>query len=123
MYAPGHLGELTQIIDPELVDAVVEGTGARERRRHLLPTRVVVYFVLALAFFERSSDLAVWEKLTAGLGPLAVDLGCGRRGGLGDRAAICPVRVGSAAAHGCLWTAVEGGHGPVESRDRGPACR
>ncbi|MGW4042588.1 transposase domain-containing protein [Streptomyces sp. NPDC004721] len=63
---------MTQIIDSELVDADVEDTGARERRRRLLPTRVVVYFVLALAFFERSSYLAVWEKLTAGLGPLAV---------------------------------------------------
>ncbi|MDX3247913.1 hypothetical protein [Streptomyces sp. ME18-1-4] len=24
VYAPGHLGELTEIIDPELVDAVLE---------------------------------------------------------------------------------------------------
>jgi transposase IS4-like protein/DDE family transposase len=67
LYAPGHLGELTQVIDPELVDAVLEETGAGERRLRLLPARVVVYFVLALAFFERSSYTAVWGKLGAGL--------------------------------------------------------
>jgi len=32
-----------------------------------LPARVAVYFVLALAFFERSSYTAVWGKLGAGL--------------------------------------------------------
>jgi hypothetical protein len=47
-YAPGHLGELTQIVDFSLVDAVLEETGTRERRLRLLPSRVVVYFVLAV---------------------------------------------------------------------------
>jgi hypothetical protein len=61
------LGELTQVIDPYLVDAVLAETGAREQRVRLLPARVVVYFVLALAFFERSSYTAVWGKLGAGL--------------------------------------------------------
>jgi hypothetical protein len=71
--APGHLGELTQTIDFALVDAVLAETGTRERRRRLLPSRVVVYFVLALALFEHCSYLAVWDKLTCGLGgmPLA----------------------------------------------------
>ncbi|MCW2868762.1 transposase domain-containing protein [Actinacidiphila oryziradicis] len=36
-YAPGHLGELTQIVDFSLVDAVLEETGTRERRLRLLP--------------------------------------------------------------------------------------
>jgi hypothetical protein len=67
VYAPGHLGELTQVVDPQLVDAVLEETGSRERRVRLLPARVVVYFVLALVFFERSSYQAVWGKLGAGL--------------------------------------------------------
>lgn len=31
------------------------------------PARVMVYFVLALAFFEHSSSQAVWDKLGAGL--------------------------------------------------------
>lgn len=70
--APGHIGELTQIVDFALVDAVLEETGTRERRRRLLPSRVVVYFVLALALFERCSYRAVWDKLTAGLGGLVL---------------------------------------------------
>ncbi|PWI05471.1 hypothetical protein DIZ27_39150 [Streptomyces sp. NWU339] len=64
---PAIEGELTQIIDPRLVDSVLEETGARERRVRLLPARVVVYFVLALAFFENSSYQAMWGKLTATL--------------------------------------------------------
>ncbi|MFD7408689.1 transposase domain-containing protein [Streptomyces sp. NPDC059866] len=32
VFAPGHIGELTQVIPPELVDAVLDETGARERR-------------------------------------------------------------------------------------------
>jgi hypothetical protein len=70
VFGPGHLGELTQTIDFALVDAVLEETGTRERRLRLLPSRVVVYFVLALALFERCSYRAVWGKLTAGLGGL-----------------------------------------------------
>ena len=72
VYAPGHLGELTQIVDFALVDAVLEETGAREKRLRLLPSRVVVYFVLALALFEHCSYRAVWGKLTAALDGLAL---------------------------------------------------
>lgn len=65
--APGQLGELTQVIDFALVDAVLEETRATERRRRLLPSRVVVYFVLALALFEHVSYQGVWAKLTGEL--------------------------------------------------------
>lgn len=71
VYAPGHLGELTQIVDFALVDAVLEETGAREKRLRLLPSRVVIYLVLALALFEHCSYRSVWGKLTAGLDGLA----------------------------------------------------
>ncbi|MER6333925.1 transposase domain-containing protein [Streptomyces sp. NPDC001034] len=67
---------MTQVIDPQLVDAVVEETGSRERRVRLLPARVVVYFVLALAVFERSSYQAGWDKLGAGLHGIAVARPC-----------------------------------------------
>ena len=70
VFGPGHLGELTQTIDFALVDAVLEETRTQERRLRLLPSRVVVYFVLALALFERCSYRGVWDKLTAGLGGL-----------------------------------------------------
>ncbi len=72
VFAPGHLGELTQIVDFALVDAVLEETGRREKRLRLLPSRVVVYFVLALALFEHCSYRMVWSHLTSALVPLAL---------------------------------------------------
>ncbi|MGW1616676.1 transposase domain-containing protein [Streptomyces sp. NPDC002285] len=42
----------TQVIPPELVDGVLDETGARERRLRSLPSHVGVYFVLALGLFR-----------------------------------------------------------------------
>lgn len=67
VFAPGHIGGLTQVIPPDLVDAVLEETGARERRLRKLPSRVGVYFVLALGLFECLGTGLVWDKLAAGL--------------------------------------------------------
>jgi Insertion element 4 transposase N-terminal/Transposase DDE domain len=67
VFAPGHLGELTRIVPFELVDAVLADTGRTERRVRLLPSRVGVYFVLALALFPRLGYLGVWSTLTAAL--------------------------------------------------------
>jgi hypothetical protein len=68
VFAPGHLGELTQVLDVELVDAVAAETGTVQQRVRLLPTRVVIFFVLALALFEGSGYRQVWGKLVTGLG-------------------------------------------------------
>jgi hypothetical protein len=46
------VGVLTRVFTPELIDAAVEGAGAREQRRRLLPARLVVYFTLALWLFR-----------------------------------------------------------------------
>ncbi|WP_372412382.1 IS4 family transposase [Streptomyces luteireticuli] len=70
--APGHLGELTRYLPVELVDAVLEESRAFERRRRLLPSRVGVYFVLALSLFPALGYLRVWGKLTAGFARLEV---------------------------------------------------
>jgi hypothetical protein len=70
VFAPGHLGELTRVLDFALVDAVARETGTVQRRVRLLPTRVVIFFVLALALFEKSGYRQVWGKLVAGLGGL-----------------------------------------------------
>jgi len=43
---------LTRAFPPDLVDEVIGATGTREVRRRLLPTRLVVYFVLALWLFR-----------------------------------------------------------------------
>jgi len=55
VYAPGHLGELTQYLPFELVDDVLDATGTVQRRLRDLPSRVGVYFVLALALLVTSS--------------------------------------------------------------------
>jgi hypothetical protein len=66
------VGELTRVVPFELVEAVLEETGARERRLRLLPSRVGVYFVLAMCLFPRPGYLGVWAKLTAALGGLGL---------------------------------------------------
>jgi hypothetical protein len=67
VFAPGHLGELTRFLPFELVDAVLEETRAVERRLRVLPSRVGVYFLLALGLFPGLGYGLVWAKLTAGL--------------------------------------------------------
>jgi hypothetical protein len=72
-FAPGHLGELTRIIPFELADAVLgEVPGATERRVRLLPSRVGLYFVLAMCLFPQPGYLGVWGKLTAGMRALGL---------------------------------------------------
>jgi len=46
------IGVLTTTFPPELVDRVVAETGRREERQRLLPARVVVWLVLAMALFS-----------------------------------------------------------------------
>jgi Insertion element 4 transposase N-terminal/Transposase DDE domain len=67
VFAPGHLGELTQYLPFELVDDVLEQTGAVQRRLRILPSRTGVYFLLALGLFPHLGYRRVWRKLTAGL--------------------------------------------------------
>ena len=63
------VGALTKAFPPELVDEVIEVTDTREVRRRLLPSRLVVYFVLALWLFRgRNCGYGqVMSKLVDGL--------------------------------------------------------
>jgi len=72
VFAPGHLGELTQVIPFELVDGVLADTRAAQRRLRLLPSRVGVYFVLALGLFPGKGYRGVWAGLTAALDGLGL---------------------------------------------------
>ncbi|TLQ42007.1 hypothetical protein FEF34_00805 [Streptomyces marianii] len=54
-FAPGHLGELTPIMPFELVDAVLSETRTVQRRLRDLPSRVGVYFLLAMVSSPRSA--------------------------------------------------------------------
>ena len=56
----------------ELVDAVLEETRHRERRLRVLPSRVGMYFVLALGLFPGGGYWGVWAKLTAALDGLGL---------------------------------------------------
>lgn len=70
VYAPGHLGELTQVIPFEMVDEVLAATRRTQQRVRLLPARVVVYLILAGCLFAELGYGLVWRKLTAALGGL-----------------------------------------------------
>ena len=72
VYAPGHLGELTQYLPFELVDDVLAQTRTVQRRLRDLPSRVGVYYVLALGMFPGLGYARVWAKLIAGLAGLDV---------------------------------------------------
>jgi hypothetical protein len=49
LFAPGHLGERTQIVPFEMVDAALAETGAVQQRLRKIPARVVVCLLLAAA--------------------------------------------------------------------------
>jgi hypothetical protein len=71
-FAPGHLGELTRIVPFEMVDAALESARATQARVRELPSRVVVYLLLAAGLFPDVGYGGVWAKLCSGLGGLAV---------------------------------------------------
>ncbi|WP_157597141.1 IS4 family transposase [Streptacidiphilus rugosus] len=73
-FAPGHLGELTQVVPFELVDAVLEESGCVQRRLRNLPSRVGVYFLLAMCLFPEVGYRLVWNKLTAALTSSGLDV-------------------------------------------------
>ena len=76
VFAPGHLGELTRYLPFELVDDILEQTKTTQRRLRELPSRVGVYFVLALGLFPRLGYAQVWAKLTTGLTGIPVAHPC-----------------------------------------------
>jgi len=92
-FAPGHLGELTRIVPFELADAVLEEEGGLERRVRLLPSRVGLYFLLAMCLFPQPGYLGVWGKLTAGLRVLGLGAPSGKAlRDLRRRIGIAPAR-------------------------------
>jgi hypothetical protein len=64
-FAPGHLGELRAVVPFELIDAVLQETCSVQRRPRDLPSRVGVYFLLAMCLFPEVGYRLVWDKLTA----------------------------------------------------------
>jgi hypothetical protein len=79
-----------QLVPFEIVDEALAGTGTTQRRIRELPSRVVVYVLLAGCLFPELEYPGVWRKLTAGV---AVD-----RPSHTVRWQECPGRVPSTAA-------------------------
>jgi hypothetical protein len=74
VYAPGQLGELTRWLPFELADDVLAVTGTVQERVRMLPSRVGVYFGLAMAMFPGIGYLLVWKKLTGQLRELGLEV-------------------------------------------------
>ena len=56
----------------EMVDAALAETRSQQQRVRDLPSRVVVYLLLAGALFADLGYAQVWARMTAGLGGLGV---------------------------------------------------
>ena len=61
------IGVLTRTYPPDLVDRIVAGAGRTEARHRLLPARVVVYYVMAMALYAQASYEEVMRHLVEGL--------------------------------------------------------
>jgi hypothetical protein len=62
------IGVLTSTFPPELIDRVVAESGRTQQRERLLPARVVVWLVLAMALFSGQAYEEVARLLAGGLG-------------------------------------------------------
>jgi hypothetical protein len=71
-FAPGHLGELTQLMPFEMVDEALNATGTVQTRLRDLPSRIVIYLILAACLFPETGYVGVWRKLTGALVGLPV---------------------------------------------------
>jgi Insertion element 4 transposase N-terminal/Transposase DDE domain len=122
-FAPGHLGELTRIVPFEMVDAALAETGRVQCRVRALPSRVVVYLLLAAALFAGCGYRQVWARMIAGLEGLALPApsaaglaGARRRVGAAPLRALFELLRGPAAGpatagvwwHGRLICALDG---------------
>jgi hypothetical protein len=118
-FAPGHLGELTQIVPFEMVDAAMESARAVQTRVRDLPSRVVVYLLLAAGLFADLGYRQVWARLTCGLDALTpAQPGSSALAQARRRIGVAPLRelfdllrgpaVGAARWRGLLVCAIDG---------------
>ena len=61
------LGLLAAFFPPALIDRILEETGRMEQRTRLLPSRLVVYYVLAMALYAREGYRELYRLLVEGL--------------------------------------------------------
>lgn len=58
---------LRKALPPGVVDALIERTGAMEKRTRLLPSQLMVYYVMSLALFSNRSYEGVMRSLLVGM--------------------------------------------------------
>lgn len=61
------VGLLAMFCPPSIVDAVLQETGRLEQRARLLPSRLVVYYVMAMALYSSEGYREVYRLLVEGL--------------------------------------------------------
>ena len=61
------LGVIARVYRRDLVDEIILRSGRREKRERLLPARLVVYYVIALALFFGEAYEEVMRKMVGGL--------------------------------------------------------
>lgn len=61
------LGVLTRAFPPDVVDRAIARTGAGQMRNRLLPSRLMVYYVMAMGLFAAGSYEEVTRSLLAGM--------------------------------------------------------
>jgi hypothetical protein len=92
-FAPGHLGELTQLVPFEMVDEALAATRRTQSRIRDLPSRVVVYLLLAACLFPELGYRQVWHRLVSGLHGLPVaDPTSSALGQARGRVGVAPLR-------------------------------
>ncbi|MEU1275951.1 transposase domain-containing protein [Streptomyces sp. NPDC005799] len=97
VFAPGHLGALTRYLSFELADDVLDRPGPRGRTR-TVPTRVAVYFVLALVLFPGASYGRVWGHPGRSVAAGGAPRGVGDRG----RSGLCALAGGTGSVAGVV---------------------
>ncbi|MFD8725841.1 IS4 family transposase [Streptomyces sp. NPDC059629] len=108
-FVAGHLGELTQIITPQLVDEVLVATRRVQKRVRKLPSRVVVYFVLVMMLFPSCGYAGVWASMTAGLRLRAVEPSAAALRAARRRVGVEPLALLFARLRGPVATAATAG--------------
>lgn len=117
-FSAGHLGELTRIVSFDLVDAAISAAGATQKRLRRLPTRVVVYVLLAGVLFADVGYRQVLRRLAVGADLSICVPGSSALSQAFRRIGVGPLRelfdlvrgpaAGAARWHGLLVCAIDG---------------
>ena len=128
-FAPGHLGERTQLVPLEMVEEALTESGRVQSRIRALPSRVVGLPPAGRVSVPRVGLPEVWHRLVAGLGGLDVANPTAGALSQGRRVASTPLRFlfdllrGPAAGVATTGVRWRGGAGHRDRRHRHERAR